>query len=263
MLRAVASLFGPRRPEPQPRQRLSAAARPALIYAIGDVHGCLDELLRLEQHIVADAAGTAGEKWIVMLGDYVDRGPASAQVIDHLLAPPPPGFRRFTLAGNHEQMLLEFLAAPRQSAGWLDFGGLETLRSYGIEPLNQPPAALATALAARLPSAHLDWLHQLPASLEVPGFVFVHAGLRPGVPLDAQDERDMLWIRNEFLDAPASGGPVVVHGHSPEAEPVHNAARIGIDTAAFATGRLTSARIDADGGVSFITSQQANPMAAA
>lgn len=266
MLRAMATLFGNRRTRPRSpgRERLSANVRPGAVYAIGDVHGCLDELLQLEQLIQSDAANVEGEKWIVMLGDYIDRGPRSAQVIDHLLALPPRGFRRFALAGNHEQMLLDFLASPRLAADWLEYGGWETLGSYGIDARDRTMDATvaATMLGARMPRSHLDWLRQLPVSLELPGFVFVHAGIRPGRPLAEQDESDLLWIREPFLEIPGDAGVLVVHGHTPETEAVVRPWRLGIDTAAFATGRLTSARIDAGGEISFLASSPADPLAA-
>lgn len=266
MLRAMAALFGNRRTPPRPggRERLAASARPAVVYAIGDVHGCLDELLQLEQLIRSDAAGVEGEKWIVMLGDYIDRGPRSAQVIEHLLGQPTDSFRRFALAGNHEQMLLDFLASPRQAADWLEYGGWETLASYGIDTRNRTMDATVAAmtLEARMPRSDLDWLRQLPVSLELPGFVFVHAGLRPGRPLADQDESDLLWIREPFLEGPGAPGVVVVHGHTPETEPVVRTWRVGIDTAAFATGRLTSVRIGAGGEISFLASSSTNSMGA-
>lgn len=266
MLRAMAALFGNRHNASSStgRQRLSAAVRPAVVYAIGDVHGCLDELRQLEQLIQADAAGVEGEKWLVLLGDYIDRGPRSAQVIDYLLAPPPEGFRRFTLAGNHEQMLLDFLAAPRRHPDWLAYGGVETLASYGIDAGDEQTraATAAMALEARMPQVHLDWLRQLPVSLELPGFFFVHAGIRPGLPLAEQDESDLLWIREPFLDGPGAPGLVVVHGHTPETQPVVRPWRVGIDTAAFATGKLTAARIDAAGRISFLASDSANSLPA-
>ena len=266
MLRAMAALFGNRRTSPRSggRERLTANARPAVVYAIGDVHGCLDELLQLEQLIRRDAANVEGEKWIVMLGDYIDRGPRSAQVIDHLLGPSADSFRRFALAGNHEQMLLDFLASPRLAADWLQYGGWETLASYGIDTRNRTMDATVAAmtLEARMPRSHLDWLRQLPVSLELPGFVFVHAGLRPGRPLADQDESDLLWIREPFLDSPGDFGVIVVHGHTPESEPVVRPWRLGIDTAAFATGRLTSARIVAGGEISFLATHSATPLAA-
>jgi serine/threonine protein phosphatase 1 len=266
VLHAMNALFGARR-EPQSlatRERLRASARPAVIYAVGDIHGCLVELRRLEQIIAVDASHTIGEKWLVHLGDYIDRGPQSAQVIDHLLAAPTDGFRRFSLAGNHEQMLLDFLATPNESAEWLAYGGVETLASYGIDARDAGgrPAALARALEAQMPRSHLEWLRRLPVSLETPGFFFAHAGVRPGRALAEQEDRDLLWIREPFLETAMDAGTVVVHGHTPASEPELRAWRIGIDTGAFATGRLTSARIEASGAVSFLSTLPATPLSA-
>lgn len=233
--------------------RLAAGTRPELIYAIGDVHGCLDELRALEARIVADATGIAGEKWIVMLGDYIDRGPASAQVIDHLLAPAAGGFKRVCLRGNHEQALLNALADATMIDRWLEFGGDQTMISYGVgaaglETLRKGSArSKLQLLAAHVPEEHITFLRELPSVLSVPGYVFVHAGLRPGVAIDAQTDRDMLWIRGEFLDADHDFGAVVVHGHTPMAEPFVSGRRIGIDTGCFMSGRLTAVRIGGEG----------------
>lgn len=234
--------------------RLSAAERPALIYAVGDVHGCLDALKGLEAKIVADAAGRPGEKWLVMLGDYVDRGPQSAQVLDHLTAPPPPGFTRICLRGNHEAAMLAALRDGASIERWLAFGGEATLASYGlnatqISMLAGPGKARnkLQLLQAYVPDEHVGFLTGLPVMLSVPGYVFVHAGLRPGVTLDRQRDSDMLWIRDEFLAADHDFGVTVVHGHTPAVEPFLSAHRIGIDTGCFASGRLTGLRVDAEG----------------
>lgn len=247
--------FGGGRPPPAAgRSHIIAEQRPARLYAIGDIHGCLAELQALEQMIIADAAGVEGEKWIVTLGDYIDRGPASAQVLAHLMGPPPQGFKRISLAGNHEQMLLDFLAAPRRNQGWLDYGGVETARSYGLATpgMKGGPPAIAQALRTVVPAAHLAWIGELPIALAVPGYTFVHAGLRPGIPLDRQADEDLLWIRDTFLAVETPGDTIVVHGHTPETEAITTPCRIGIDTAAYATGRLTALRLDHDGAVSFL-----------
>jgi serine/threonine protein phosphatase 1 len=247
--------FGDRPEEAARRPRIVVPDRPARVYAIGDVHGCFDELLALERQIIADSADVVGEKWIITVGDYIDRGPASAQVLSHLVAAPPAGFKRVSLAGNHEQMLLDFLAAPRRNQMWLENGGWDSARSYGLSDavLRGNPGTLAAALVGRMPPRHLDWLKQLPAALALPGFTFVHAGIRPGIPLDDQVDEDLLWIREPFLDDWSPSPTIVVHGHTPETEPVRTPNRIGIDTAAFATGRLTALRLDNDDTISFLS----------
>jgi serine/threonine protein phosphatase 1 len=255
----------PRRPAPDPAgARLNAPRRPPLLYAVGDVHGCLEALLELEHRILADAREVAGEKWIVHLGDYIDRGPRSAQVIDHLLAAPPAGFQRICLRGNHEAMMLAALADPANIEPWLALGGDRTMQSYGvsaaqIEALSRrsrAPTALQ-ALRAHVPDEHVTFLHELATVLSVPGYIFVHAGLRPGIALLAQAEADMLWIRDEFIGAAHDFGAVVVHGHTPVQEPFASAHRICIDTGCFMTGRLTALRVDAGGGVRFVQSGHA------
>ncbi len=238
-----------------PLPRLSAAERPALIYAIGDVHGCLDALKTLEARIVADAAGTPGDKWIVMLGDYVDRGPHSAQVLDHLTARPPAGFSRICLRGNHDEAMLAAIEDSRAVENWIAWGIETTLASYGlgaaqIAQLTTPGRAAAKQqlLQAVIPDEHITFLRNLPVILTVPGFVFVHAGLRPGVEIGKQQDRDLMWIRREFLDTDHDFGAVVIHGHTPVGTPELTPYRASIDTACFASGVLTAVRID-DGGV--------------
>ena len=258
----LAALRGrPRRPADPAGAWLDAPQRPALLYAVGDIHGCLDALLELEDRISADARDVAGEKWIVHLGDYIDRGPRSAQVIDHLLAAPPVGFRRICLRGNHEAMMLAALADPANIEPWLALGGDRAMASYGIgaaqiETLrrrSRTPRALRV-LQAHIPDEHVTFLRELATVLRVPGYIFVHAGLRPGIAPSAQSEADMLWIRDEFIDTGHDFGAVVVHGHTPVHEPRVDEHRIGIDTGCFMTGRLTALRVDVGGSVRFIQS---------
>lgn len=254
MLRRLKKLFtGAESPDAGAR-RLSAAAWPSVIYAIGDVHGCIAELEFLESLIVADAAAVDGEKWIVMLGDYLDRGPASAAVLDHLCRKPPAGFRRILLAGNHETMFLSYLQEPTRDDNWLRFGGIETLASYGMDLDRFISGSLSDRrrlLAVHIPDEHLALLSDLPVMLSVPGTSFVHAGLRPGLPLDRQADSDLLWIREPFLssdDLPTR----VVHGHTPIGQPSLGPNRIGIDTGAYATGILTAARLGPAGDTRFL-----------
>lgn len=254
MLRALGRLFGGPAlsgPPASQRQRLVAQEWPAAIYAVGDVHGCLAEMRALEGQIVEDGSAIDGEKWIVYLGDYIDRGPASAGVLDHLTARAPAGFRRICLVGNHEVMALEFFRNPRPRADWLAFGGQETLASYGLSlsALSTSLRANQALLQSHIPSEHIAFLEDLPLSLSVPGYAFVHAGIRPGVPLESQQEDDLLWIREVFHEAPALPGLRIVHGHTPAAAPVLADARICLDTGAFATGILTAARLTPDGAI--------------
>lgn len=223
--------------------RRVALDAPGVIYAIGDVHGCLRQLLALEQQIVADAAQFAGPRTIVMLGDYIDRGPQSAQVLDHLAGPPPDGFQRICLIGNHEAELLNVLHGE-SSRSWLEFGGRETLRSYGIaDDRRRGEAALRRLIEAHIPDEHIAFLEGLPTLLETPGFVFVHAGLRPGVPIDEQSFEDLIWYRDDFVETYQDLGRTVVHGHSIRDELLISPGRIGLDTGAFISGRLSAVRL--------------------
>jgi serine/threonine protein phosphatase 1 len=223
------------------------------VYAMGDIHGRDDLLRRLHRRIGEDAAqatngadGNELAKVVVYLGDYVDRGPGSFEVVDLLLGTPLEGFEAIHLKGNHEDFLLRFWEDGSLGEAWLMNGGLETLRSHGVEVLDLDLGLAGDALAEvrrrlrqALPSEHLDFFRGL-ARWHVEGdYLFVHAGLRPGVPLDRQKDQDLFWIRHKFLDSGADFGKIVVHGHtiSPEADMAPN--RIGIDTGAYYSGRLT------------------------
>jgi serine/threonine protein phosphatase 1 len=220
------------------RPRLDSAVWPAVVYAIGDVHGHLDLLRQLEAKIAADAKDIEGEKWLVTLGDYIDRGPDSSGVIAHVMGPAPEGFKRIALVGNHEQIMLDCLAVPDIDSPWVRYGGVETLASYGMSVED-----VTHTLRDRLPQAHLKFMAELPLCLTLPGYFFVHAGIRPGIALQKQAETDLIWIRGEFLEAERDGPPVVVHGHTPTPEPQVTPFRIGIDTGAFKTGILTAVKL--------------------
>ena len=206
------------------------------LYAIGDIHGRLDLLDRMIEAIHRDASEHKGETLTVTLGDYVDRGPKSREVIDRLIANPFPGCY-VALKGNHEALMLAFLDDPQRGAHWQRLGGLDTLRSFGIREKDFERAA--AKLRAALMPAQMDFLRSLKTSLAVGGYFFAHAGVRPGVALEAQSEQDLLWIRGEFLDSEADFGKIVVHGHTPVVEPQVRANRINVDTGAFTTGKLT------------------------
>lgn len=233
-----------------------------LVYAVGDIHGQSHLLDALLARIADDAAGSAGaqRRMIVFIGDYVDRGPDSAGVIARLCAGLPGGFQICCLKGNHEAALLEFLEQPGTYADWYKNGGDATLSSYGVDaPRTYAPsgvlAACRDAFAAALPAAHLAFLNTLSLSCSLGGYLFVHAGIRPGVALADQDPEDLMWIRDGFLDCQDDFGMVVVHGHTPALEPDVRPNRIGIDTGAWIHGRLTALRLF-EAGQSFLSVEE-------
>ncbi|MGK2924341.1 MAG: metallophosphoesterase family protein [Lysobacterales bacterium] len=214
------------------------------MYCIGDIHGRADLLAELQRTIVADAAGFDGQCQLLYLGDYVDRGEQSRQVLDLLTAGPPAGFEQIHLLGNHEQAMLDFLLDPVAMAGWLTWGGSATLRSYGIHAgvvgSRRELLALRDRLDAALPHHHREFLVSGHPAHAEGSYYFVHAGVRPGVPLEKQAIEDQLWIRDEFTQSQAHHGAIVVHGHSISEQVEFHPNRIGIDTGAFATGVLTA-----------------------
>jgi serine/threonine protein phosphatase 1 len=215
------------------------------VYAVGDVHGCLEQLAALHGLIAQDlAARPIAEAELVHLGDLVDRGPDSAGVVDLLSAGSPiAGLTCVTLMGNHEQMMLAALSAGEAGpAGlWMDNGGGPTLRSWGV-----PLGTASSAWAGHIPARHLRFLRALVLTHRVGPYFFVHAGVRPGIPLPLQAPDDLLWIREPFLSFAGDLGAVVVHGHTPRAEPEVRRNRIGIDTAAVLGGQLTCVVLEAD-----------------
>lgn len=216
------------------------------VYAVGDIHGRCDLLAELQGLITADRGSSSGQRCVlVYLGDYVDRGLESRDVIDRLLDAPLPGMETVHLQGNHERTMLDFLTDLSVGPAWFTFGGVETLLSYGISldrSLASDYERLAKAqgrLSERLPQRHRAFLERLALQHAEGDYLFVHAGIRPGVPLARQRSDDLLWIREPFLSSGANHGKVVVHGHSISPQPEVFANRIGIDTGAFMTGRLT------------------------
>ena len=230
---------------PKATQRLAEVPKGLRVYAIGDIHGRLDLLLTLHEKLVADARNRPDlDKRVIYLGDYIDRGPSSREVIETLRSVRPGGMPVTQLQGNHEAMLLRFLEDFTIGPEWFNYGGLATLMSYGVNPngdgsATQDLQAVQRALFEKLPEAHRQFLINLPTHVEVGDYFFAHAGVRPGVPLDQQKASDLIWIRDEFLRSNEFHGRVIVHGHSFQSEPEVMANRIGIDTGAYATGRLT------------------------
>lgn len=213
------------------------------VYCIGDIHGRCDLLQELHDQIAADASEYPGTKTVVYLGDYIDRGDQSRQVVDLLLDRPLAGFEAIHLLGNHEQTLLDFLEHPNAVASWLTYGGLATLRSYGV-PLGldsgRPDLGfLRDELDARLPESHRSFFASQKLMYVAGSYCFVHAGIRPGVALQEQRNEDLLWIREEFTRSDEIHDYIVVHGHTISPEVEFRTNRIGIDTGAFHTGVLS------------------------
>jgi uncharacterized protein YneR len=223
------------------------------VYAIGDIHGRHDLLQRLHQRIIADAAEHAGnaQPMLVYLGDYIDRGLHSREVIDELVAGPPPGFHSVYLKGNHDQQLLDFLINPAVGAAWMRYGGDATLYSYGVRISDDVPKetrlpTIRDGLLDLLPEKHLSFFKTLDLAYEVGDFIFVHAGIHPDKSLDQQTIEDLLWIRDEFLEADFNLGKVIVHGHSVTEKPEVRLNRIGVDTGAFFSNRLSCLVLEGD-----------------
>jgi serine/threonine protein phosphatase 1 len=221
------------------------------VYAIGDVHGRADLLAPLLATIDRDlAAYPASQTVEVLLGDYIDRGPQSREVLDILIARSRHS-RMVCLKGNHETYIPDFLRKPAILDQWKLFGGLETLVSYGVTPSisvdHQDQQEIAGAFDRALPESHRRFLASLSGSFTCGDFFFVHAGVRPGVPLSQQHEEDLLWIRGDFLLHEESFGKVIIHGHTPVTEPDIRPNRINIDTGAYATGRLTCLVLEGEG----------------
>jgi serine/threonine protein phosphatase 1 len=225
-----------------------AAPQPAgmrRVYAVGDIHGRLDLLRELYARIEDDMDGPAS---IVFLGDYVDRGPDSAGVVDFLLDAVEPRHGPVFLKGNHEDLWRRFLDEPEVGPAWFATGAATTLASYGIRDglTGQQPdfPALSAQLRQAMPPAHHAFLDGLALNHRSGDYVFAHAGIRPRVPLERQDPGDLMWIRREFLSADGFGGLCVVHGHSQVTEAVDLPHRIAVDTGAYHSGRLTCVVLD-------------------
>jgi serine/threonine protein phosphatase 1 len=216
-----------------------------VVYAIGDIHGRLDLLDSIEAAIDADISRSGIDNPLICyLGDYIDRGPHSAQVIDRLSYHPKDGPRRIFLKGNHEDRMIDFLASPViNGPAWMKFGGREALVSYGLTvPLDAEHTdwdKLRDDLDTVLPESHRGFLSGLQLGIRWHDCLFVHAGINPGRPVTEQMQRDLMWIREPFLSSDCEWGFKVVHGHVITEAPVFRGNRIGIDTGAYQSGCLT------------------------
>lgn len=245
-------VFGLRRPmSPKPLPRIPDGLR---LYAVGDIHGhrrALDDLLDRIGEDAASARAAGLEVAVVFLGDYVDRGDDSRAVVERLCGTVLDGVSCHFLMGNHEAVLLDFLKQPASAADWLDYGGIETLASYGVRAsAGIRERARCEDLRARfleaLPDHHRLFLDSLKPMAVFGDYAFVHAGIRPGRPVDRQKPGDLLWIREPFLSDARPHGKIIVHGHTMVDEPEFRPNRIGIDTGAYVTGVLTALVLEED-----------------
>ena len=233
-------------------------------YVIGDIHGYHDQLIRLQKKIENDAKQSKGKKLLIYLGDYIDRGPAIKDCVQSLIDFKPPNFTVVYLLGNHEQMLLDFLANKKSSLYlWISNGGLETLESYGnkMEQYIDESMQLEFHDTIRdnfisfLPEAHKKFFYDLKLSYEWQNYFFVHAGIDPSLPLSKQTKETMIWTRSEkFLDANNPFEKIIIHGHTPSKNVVQKNNRICIDTGVFFSGLLTCVKIKIPNKVEFISS---------
>lgn len=239
-------LFGGRtRPEAQPE-----APPGTRVYAVGDIHGRLDLLRKMHRMIEDDARDVTDRRRVVVyLGDYVDRGSSVREVIDLLLNEPLAQFEAAHLTGNHEEMMLNFLDDVSIGPMWMFNGGDATLLSYGVGltydgTADERQSKMQAAFCENLPPAHLDFLRSLRPYHMEGDYLFVHAGVVPGRPIEEQETKDLLWIREAFTDSTVDHGKFVVHGHTIVAKPEIKANRIGIDTGAYFSNTLSCLVLD-------------------
>ena len=218
-------------------------------YAIGDVHGRLDLLRDLIGRIERDnAARPPARTYLIFLGDLVDRGPDSRGVVDYLLHRQPSFAQAVFLKGNHEEFLLRVLAGEEDVVmDWLPYGGFESAESYGVSRgwvMNATPSEIVRRLQESVPDSHRAFLEGMADTFRFGDYLFVHAGIRPGVPVGEQSAKDLRWIREGFLESRADHGLIVVHGHTIVESPEEHPNRIAVDTGAYRNGVLTAVGLD-------------------
>lgn len=221
------------------------------IYCIGDIHGRADLLQQVHDKILEDAASYNGTKIIIYLGDYIDRGEHSRQVIELLLTRPLPGFDSIYLRGNHEQTLLDFLIEAEVAHSWFNYGGLQTLVSYGVRYNKIPTSkndllALQNDLKERIPDGHISFFRKTRFFHSCGSYYFVHAGVKPQIALELQRPEEQLWIRDAFIEHTKPFEKIIVHGHTISDKPDFQHNRIGLDTGAYLSGKLSCLVLEND-----------------
>lgn len=233
------------------RNKVPCTDRGDRVYAIGDVHGRIDLLRQLFETVTAhsESLPPTHQVHVILLGDMIDRGPDSSEVLRFVHRLAAGSSRLVVLKGNHEELLLKSLDGyPGLLRAWMKTGGRETLQSFGVDPdsLDENPLAAARTISAAIPREIVDWLRDLPLTARSGDYFFCHAGVRPGVPIRKQTASDLLWIRDEFLSHTGDHGAVVVHGHSITNNVEMLSNRIGIDTGAYRSGVLTALYLEGD-----------------
>lgn len=247
MFRSLLKRFAGQEAQPARAPRIPDGER---VYVIGDIHGRWDLLQNLADQINIDQSGAPKLQCVtIFLGDYIDRGPHSAAVLEALASHNFPT-SVVALRGNHEEIMLRFLEDETILDSWRKFGALETLHSYGVSVTSVMRGdgykdAQASLLQA-LPVDHIDFLKQTPTSFVRGDYFFCHAGVRPGVPLESQISDDLLWIRDEFLRHDGTYEKMIIHGHTPVESPDIRPHRINIDTGAYASSNLTALVLEGD-----------------
>lgn len=217
-----------------------------IVYAIGDVHGHVEELRQALDWCSKDADNHGKRGVVVLLGDYIDRGPQADAVLDMLISGPQDSHMTWMpIKGNHDDMMSNvwFDPAHPQAAAWWEHGGQQTLQSYGWDPVLH---GIPDSLEDWIPEAHATFIKGLPLIVETENVIFVHAGLRPDVPINEQDPHDLMWIRAAFHRSSHDFGKPVVHGHTPDSQnPYDHGYRIGLDSGCFIGGKLSIAAFEA------------------
>jgi serine/threonine protein phosphatase 1 len=226
------------------------------VYAIGDVHGCKSQMVQLLEAIKCHQAGYAGTTQLVFLGDLVDRGPDSSGVLEYLLTTDLPADEVTFIMGNHEEFMLDcYDGNVRSYSRWLQFGGIETMESYGVsaKEISSDNCDLSAAMKRSVPPTHIAFLRSFQNTLRLGDFLFVHAGIRPGTPLEDQSPSDLRWIASEFLTDKRNHGFTVVHGHTIVPEVARYRNRIGVDTGCYRTGVLSALVLEGAEATTLVT----------
>jgi serine/threonine protein phosphatase 1 len=253
MLKLVKKLWEKKSAPLQVRARIAIPPeRVSDVFAIGDIHGRLDLLLQAERKISERMKGADRPAIVVCVGDFVDRGPDSRGVIDHLIGKMPAPLYRIPICGNHDDSFVNFLREEQFDPAWLDFGGDKTLMSYGVDvsqllKADRSGEQLKAAARQAVPVSHVKFLETLPVALSIGNYLFVHAGILPGRPLAEQSDLDLMWIREPFMSTGPDLDVTVIHGHTPVSDIQFGPNRIGIDTGAYATGKLSVLHIGPHG----------------